>query len=131
MAGVVPVTSSCRAHPGPWLGHSVPAAAGAWARWLVANLRPAADREFIEERRRALKRFLNLVARHPPLCEDVLLKLFLSFSGPVSACPRTPGSPGPHTRAQPLPRPRGAGLQECGVPGGSCLLKGLLVGWTR
>ncbi|XP_040845900.1 sorting nexin-8 [Ochotona curzoniae] len=41
-----------------------------------------ADREFIEERRRALKRFLNLVARHPPLCEDVLLKLFLSFSGP-------------------------------------------------
>ncbi|KAJ7305943.1 hypothetical protein JRQ81_010309 [Phrynocephalus forsythii] len=41
-----------------------------------------ADREFIEARRRALKRFVNLVARHPPFSEDVLLKLFLSFSGP-------------------------------------------------
>ncbi|XP_077172515.1 sorting nexin-8 isoform X1 [Paroedura picta] len=40
-----------------------------------------ADREFIEARRRALKRFVNLVARHPPFSEDVLLKLFLSFSG--------------------------------------------------
>ncbi|KAM8765076.1 sorting nexin-8 [Rhynchonycteris naso] len=41
-----------------------------------------ADREFIETRRRALKRFINLVARHPPFSEDVVLKLFLSFSGP-------------------------------------------------
>ncbi|XP_050019131.1 sorting nexin-8 [Alexandromys fortis] len=40
-----------------------------------------ADREFIEGRRRALKRFINLVARHPPFSEDVLLKIFLSFSG--------------------------------------------------
>ncbi|XP_028905416.1 sorting nexin-8 isoform X2 [Ornithorhynchus anatinus] len=40
-----------------------------------------ADREFIETRRRALKRFINLVARHPPFSEDVILKLFLSFSG--------------------------------------------------
>ncbi|XP_074137258.1 sorting nexin-8 isoform X1 [Sminthopsis crassicaudata] len=40
-----------------------------------------ADREFIETRRRALKRFINLVARHPPFSEDVVLKLFLSFSG--------------------------------------------------
>ncbi|XP_048348439.1 sorting nexin-8 isoform X2 [Sphaerodactylus townsendi] len=40
-----------------------------------------ADREFIEARRRALKRFISLVARHPPFSEDVLLKLFLSFSG--------------------------------------------------
>ncbi|ELV11017.1 Sorting nexin-8 [Tupaia chinensis] len=40
-----------------------------------------ADREFIEARRRALKRFINLVARHPPFSEDVILKLFLSFSG--------------------------------------------------
>ncbi|KAL7979286.1 hypothetical protein Chor_015310 [Crotalus horridus] len=39
------------------------------------------DREFIETRRRALKRFINLVARHPPFSEDVLLKFFLSFSG--------------------------------------------------
>ncbi|XP_006889797.1 PREDICTED: sorting nexin-8 [Elephantulus edwardii] len=40
-----------------------------------------ADREFIEARRRALKRFINLVARHPCFSEDVLLQLFLSFSG--------------------------------------------------
>ncbi|XP_045432883.1 sorting nexin-8 isoform X2 [Pipistrellus kuhlii] len=41
-----------------------------------------ADREFIEARRRALKRFINLVARHPPFSEDEVLRLFLSFSGP-------------------------------------------------
>ena len=53
--------------------------------WSPHVLRPA-DREFIEARRRALKRFINLVARHPPFSEDVVLKLFLSFSGPVSTC---------------------------------------------
>lgn len=47
-------------------------------------LSSAADREFIESRRRALRRFINLVARHPPFSEDVALRLFLSFSGPVS-----------------------------------------------
>uniref|UniRef100_A0A2K5F8Q4 PX domain-containing protein n=1 Tax=Aotus nancymaae TaxID=37293 RepID=A0A2K5F8Q4_AOTNA len=40
-----------------------------------------AHRVFIEGRRRALKRFVNLVARHPLFSEDVVLKLFLSFSG--------------------------------------------------
>uniref|UniRef100_A0A2K5F4A4 PX domain-containing protein n=1 Tax=Aotus nancymaae TaxID=37293 RepID=A0A2K5F4A4_AOTNA len=40
-----------------------------------------ADREFIKARRRALKCFVNLVARHPIFSEDVVLKLFLSFSG--------------------------------------------------
>lgn len=50
----------------------------------VTRVLPPADREFIEARRRALKRFINLVARHPPFSEDVVLKLFLSFSGPVS-----------------------------------------------
>uniref|UniRef100_A0A4W3IHS7 Sorting nexin 8a n=1 Tax=Callorhinchus milii TaxID=7868 RepID=A0A4W3IHS7_CALMI len=39
------------------------------------------DREFIESRRRALKRFANLVARHPFFSEDELLQVFLSFSG--------------------------------------------------
>uniref|UniRef100_A0A8C5WNA5 Sorting nexin 8 n=1 Tax=Laticauda laticaudata TaxID=8630 RepID=A0A8C5WNA5_LATLA len=52
---------------------------------MVPGLPPkrmlGADREFIETRRRALKRFINLVARHPPFSEDVLLKFFLSFSG--------------------------------------------------
>lgn len=51
---------------------------------------PVADREFIESRRRALKRFINLVARHPPFSEDVLLKLFLSFSGSVSTFNNSP-----------------------------------------
>eukprot|EP00061_Rhincodon_typus_P015566 g43313.t1 len=41
-----------------------------------------ADREFIESRRRALKRFINLVARHPFFSEDELLHIFLCFSGP-------------------------------------------------
>ncbi|XP_067912030.1 sorting nexin-8a isoform X2 [Heterodontus francisci] len=41
-----------------------------------------ADREFIESRRRALKRFVNLVARHPFFSEDELLQIFLCFSGP-------------------------------------------------
>lgn len=50
----------------------------------VTCVLPPADREFIEARRRALKRFINLVARHPPFSEDGVLKLFLSFSGPVS-----------------------------------------------
>nr|KAF6482168.1 sorting nexin 8 [Molossus molossus] len=53
---------------------------------MVPSLPPkralGADREFIEARRRALKRFINLVARHPPFSEDVVLRLFLSFSGP-------------------------------------------------
>ena len=59
---------------------------------------PSADREFIEARRRALKRFINLVARHPPFSEDVVLKLFLSFSGPVSAL-RAAVHPPPPPRA--------------------------------
>ncbi|XP_043567747.1 sorting nexin-8-like [Chiloscyllium plagiosum] len=41
-----------------------------------------ADREFIESRRRALKRFINLVARHPFFSEDELLNIFLCFNGP-------------------------------------------------
>ena len=53
---------------------------------MVPGLPPkrmlGADREFIEARRRALKRFITLVARHPLFSEDVILKLFLSFSGP-------------------------------------------------
>lgn len=64
---------------------------------------PSADREFIEARRRALKRFINLVARHPPFSEDVVLKLFLSFSGPVS----TSGTGGPTA-------PGHAGACRCG-----------------
>ena len=70
----------------PWLGvaggPSVREALGPGP--AVTRVLPPADREFIEARRRALKRFINLVARHPPFSEDAILKLFLSFSGPVS-----------------------------------------------
>uniref|UniRef100_A0A8C3G0I4 Sorting nexin 8a n=1 Tax=Cyclopterus lumpus TaxID=8103 RepID=A0A8C3G0I4_CYCLU len=38
-------------------------------------------REFIEGRRRALGRFINLVARHPFFSEDELVRTFLTFSG--------------------------------------------------
>lgn len=42
-----------------------------------------ADRELVHQGpQEGPERFLNLVAQHPPLCEDSLLKLFLSFSGP-------------------------------------------------
>uniref|UniRef100_A0A8C5R384 PX domain-containing protein n=1 Tax=Leptobrachium leishanense TaxID=445787 RepID=A0A8C5R384_9ANUR len=40
-----------------------------------------ADREFIESRRRALKRFVNLVARHPSFWDDILVNIFLSYNG--------------------------------------------------
>ncbi|ELK09237.1 Sorting nexin-8 [Pteropus alecto] len=55
---------------------------GGHAPGCLVTVLSSADREFIEARRRALKRFINLVARHPPFSEDVVLKLFLSFSGP-------------------------------------------------
>ncbi|XP_069503719.1 sorting nexin-8 [Ambystoma mexicanum] len=52
---------------------------------MVPSLPPkrvlGADREFIESRRRALKRFVNLVARHPFFWEDAALKIFLTFNG--------------------------------------------------
>lgn len=57
---------------------------GACSRQPSDPLTVSADREFIEARRRALKRFVNLVARHPRFSDDVVLKLFLAFSGPVS-----------------------------------------------
>lgn len=41
------------------------------------------EREFIEGRRRALIRFINLVARHPLFSEDELVKTFLTYSGSV------------------------------------------------
>ncbi|XP_075421714.1 sorting nexin-8 isoform X3 [Ascaphus truei] len=40
-----------------------------------------ADREFIESRRRALKRFVSLVARHPSFWDDLLVKMFLTYNG--------------------------------------------------
>uniref|UniRef100_A0A3Q1EBH6 Sorting nexin 8a n=1 Tax=Acanthochromis polyacanthus TaxID=80966 RepID=A0A3Q1EBH6_9TELE len=44
-------------------------------------LKGVSEREFIEGRRRALGRFLNLVARHPFFSEDELVKTFLTFNG--------------------------------------------------
>lgn len=43
--------------------------------------RAMADSQFIEERRRALKRFLTLVARHPVLASDKAVSIFLTSSG--------------------------------------------------
>ncbi|XP_066432403.1 sorting nexin-8 [Eleutherodactylus coqui] len=51
---------------------------------MVPGLPPkrmlGADREFIESRRRALKRFINLVARHPSFWDDILVNIFLSYN---------------------------------------------------
>ncbi|TRY54816.1 hypothetical protein DNTS_001783 [Danionella cerebrum] len=50
-------------------------------RVLKGVLTSMSEREFIEGRRRALARFLNLVARHPVFSEDELVKTFFTFSG--------------------------------------------------
>ncbi|XP_008327486.1 sorting nexin-8a [Cynoglossus semilaevis] len=50
-------------------------------RMLKAVLTSVSEREFIEGRRRALGRFINLVSRHPVFSEDELVKTFLTFSG--------------------------------------------------
>uniref|UniRef100_A0A8C7FQL3 Sorting nexin 8a n=1 Tax=Oncorhynchus kisutch TaxID=8019 RepID=A0A8C7FQL3_ONCKI len=42
---------------------------------------PPKRMDFIEGRRRALGRFINLVARHPFFSEDELVKTFLTFNG--------------------------------------------------
>ena len=43
----------------------------------------AASKEFIEQRRRALRRFLNLVVRHPVITDDPIVAYFLTFQGSV------------------------------------------------
>ncbi|RVE69762.1 hypothetical protein OJAV_G00080910 [Oryzias javanicus] len=50
-------------------------------RMLKGVLTSVSEREFIEGRRRALGRFINLVACHPFFSEDELVKTFLTFSG--------------------------------------------------
>ncbi|XP_034567737.1 sorting nexin-8a isoform X2 [Notolabrus celidotus] len=50
-------------------------------RMLKGVLTSVSEREFIEGRRRALGRFINLVSRHPFFSEDELVKTFLTFSG--------------------------------------------------
>ena len=44
----------------------------------------AANREFIESRRRALVRFLTLVVRHPVFHSSDVIRYFLTFQGAVS-----------------------------------------------
>ncbi|CAF0927168.1 unnamed protein product [Adineta ricciae] len=39
------------------------------------------DKEFIEERRRSLKRYLEILCRHPIVCETEIIKFFLTFQG--------------------------------------------------
>ncbi|XP_063041417.1 sorting nexin-8a isoform X2 [Engraulis encrasicolus] len=50
-------------------------------RMLKGVLTSTSEQEFIEGRRRALARFINLVARHPFFADDELLKTFLTFNG--------------------------------------------------
>ncbi|XP_077383531.1 sorting nexin-8a isoform X1 [Festucalex cinctus] len=50
-------------------------------RMLKGVLTSFSERDFIEARRRALGRFLNLVAQHPFFSEDELVKTFFTFSG--------------------------------------------------
>ncbi|CAF3840896.1 unnamed protein product [Adineta steineri] len=39
------------------------------------------DKEFIEERRRSLKSYLEILCRHPIICETEIIKFFLTFQG--------------------------------------------------
>ncbi|XP_067005219.2 sorting nexin-8 [Anabrus simplex] len=53
---------------------------------LIPKLPPkrivGGDAHFIEERRKSLKRWLTLVARHPAFNSDPLLNFFLTYNGP-------------------------------------------------
>ncbi|PVD39364.1 hypothetical protein C0Q70_01994 [Pomacea canaliculata] len=40
-----------------------------------------ANREFIEQRKKCLKRYINILARHPQMHDDKLIKYFLTFTG--------------------------------------------------
>ncbi|CAG0920401.1 unnamed protein product [Notodromas monacha] len=53
---------------------------------LIPNLPPKriinnGDASFVEERRKALKRWLEIVCRHPVLCANDVLRFFLTFQG--------------------------------------------------
>ncbi|XP_077979974.1 sorting nexin-8-like [Glandiceps talaboti] len=52
---------------------------------LIPRLPPkkmlGVDREFIEARRKALRRFLTLVSRHPAVYDSNILKFFFTFQG--------------------------------------------------
>ena len=41
------------------------------------------DEKFIEDRRRSLKHFLEIISRHPILCETEIVKFFLTYQGTV------------------------------------------------
>ncbi|XP_028669755.1 sorting nexin-8a isoform X2 [Erpetoichthys calabaricus] len=49
-------------------------------RVLKGVLTSTSEKEFIEGRRRGLRRFINLVARHPFFSEDELIKTFLTLN---------------------------------------------------
>ncbi|XP_071444211.1 sorting nexin-8-like [Hetaerina americana] len=53
---------------------------------LIPKLPPkkvvGADSHFIEERRKSLRRWLTIVARHPVIMHDPMLEFFFTFSGP-------------------------------------------------
>jgi len=41
------------------------------------------DEKFIEERRRSLKRYLQILCRHPIIYDTEIIKFFLTFQGTV------------------------------------------------
>ena len=43
------------------------------------------DRDFLEQRRRSLQRFLNIIARHPTISNEQILKYFFTYKGSVSS----------------------------------------------
>jgi sorting nexin-8 len=42
---------------------------------------PSGDASFVEERRKGLKRWLEIICRHPVLCNSDILRFFLTFQG--------------------------------------------------
>jgi len=47
------------------------------------NMMKSSDRQFIEGRRKSLRRFLNIVARHPAMHDSQALQFFLTYNGEV------------------------------------------------
>ncbi|CAF3562226.1 unnamed protein product [Rotaria sp. Silwood1] len=48
---------------------------------LLDNYVNRVDKEFIEERRRSLKRYLQILCRHPTIYDTDIIKFFLTFQG--------------------------------------------------
>jgi len=63
-------------------GRSGPGKKGSFSETRGIRGHQFADARFIEERRKALTRFLTLIVRHPILSDDKIVLFFLSYNGP-------------------------------------------------